>query len=190
MSASETEALQPEALKTGAQEKDEWEALEDLIAALDAMPLAAIEATSPDEWIAPVVSSEPASPVQKLEAVAPRAPEPEVQPAPAPTATRSEREWVALIESLRHDVERLRNERGEKPARKTAAPRPAKSEAIRPEKEKEKEKEKKTKPIQDEWGFFDPEQCGFAALLAKLDEVTDPEELQGPATSDPHPRSR
>jgi hypothetical protein len=30
----------------------------------------------------------------------------------------------------------------------------------------------KGKPVQDEWGFFDPEQCGFAALLAKLDEVT------------------
>ena len=29
------------------------------------------------------------------------------------------------------------------------------------------------KPVQDEWGFFDPQQCGFAALLAKLDEVTD-----------------
>jgi hypothetical protein len=27
------------------------------------------------------------------------------------------------------------------------------------------------KPIQDEWGFFDPEQCGFAALLHKLDEI-------------------
>ena len=25
---------------------------------------------------------------------------------------------------------------------------------------------KKPKPIQDEWGFFDPEQCGFAALLS------------------------
>ena len=32
---------------------------------------------------------------------------------------------------------------------------------------------KKGKPVQDEWGFFDPEQCGFAALLAKLDEITD-----------------
>lgn len=27
-------------------------------------------------------------------------------------------------------------------------------------------------PIQDEWGVFDPEQCGFAALLAKLKEAT------------------
>ena len=31
----------------------------------------------------------------------------------------------------------------------------------------------KPKPVQDEWGFFDPEQCGFAALLAKLDEITE-----------------
>jgi len=36
-------------------------------------------------------------------------------------------------------------------------------------------RKKKTapKPAQDEWGLFDPQQCGFAALLAKLDEVTD-----------------
>jgi hypothetical protein len=189
--AEERAAENRGAEERGAQEKDEWEALQDLIAALDAMPLAALEATSPDEWIAPVVATEPERPVLTVEAVAPKNPEPEVQPAPAPTATRSEREWVALIESLRHDVERLRNERAEKPAKKTAAPRAAKADAVRPEreKEKEKEKEKKTKPIQDEWGFFDPEQCGFAALLAKLDEVTDPEDPQAPAP-DPHPRIR
>ena len=29
------------------------------------------------------------------------------------------------------------------------------------------------RPIQDEWGFFDPEQAGFAALLAKLAEIAD-----------------
>jgi len=28
-------------------------------------------------------------------------------------------------------------------------------------------------PVQDEWGFFDPSKCGFAALLQKLDEITD-----------------
>ena len=27
-------------------------------------------------------------------------------------------------------------------------------------------------PAQDEWGFFDPDQCGFAALMARMDEVT------------------
>lgn len=26
---------------------------------------------------------------------------------------------------------------------------------------------------QDEWGLFDPEQCGFAALVARLDEITE-----------------
>jgi hypothetical protein len=26
--------------------------------------------------------------------------------------------------------------------------------------------------MQDEWGLYDPEQCGFAALLERLDELT------------------
>jgi hypothetical protein len=42
-----------------------------------------------------------------------------------------------------------------------------------PKKKAAKAQPKKPKPVQDEWGFFDPEQCGFAALLAKLDEITD-----------------
>jgi hypothetical protein len=31
------------------------------------------------------------------------------------------------------------------------------------------------KPAQDEWGMFDPQQCGFAALLAKLDAMAEEE---------------
>jgi hypothetical protein len=34
-------------------------------------------------------------------------------------------------------------------------------------------------PVQDEWGLFDPNQCGFAALVDKLNEVTD-EKAQKP----------
>jgi hypothetical protein len=30
-------------------------------------------------------------------------------------------------------------------------------------------------PVQDEWGFFDPQQCGFSALLTKLDEISEDE---------------
>jgi hypothetical protein len=41
---------------------------------------------------------------------------------------------------------------------------------------------RKMNPVQDEWGFFDPQQCGFAALLAKLDEITE--------ASDEQPASR
>lgn len=37
-------------------------------------------------------------------------------------------------------------------------------------------------PIQDEWGVFDPDQCGFSALVEKLDEVTDSPEEQKPRT--------
>ena len=29
------------------------------------------------------------------------------------------------------------------------------------------------RPKQDEWGIYDPEQCGFAALLVRLDELAD-----------------
>src|SRR5262249_20690416 len=82
-------------------------------------------------------------------------------PAPANTAERAaERapdrpDWVQLVESLRVDVERRRSEN-------SAAPKTARKTPPR--------------PIQDEWGLFDPAQCGFAALLAKLDEITDANE--------------
>jgi hypothetical protein len=89
-----------------------------------------------------------------------------VQPEPLPPAAKSEREWVALIESLRHDVERLRTERSAKPGRRAPAPTAHFARA-----------DSKGKPVQDEWGFFDPEQCGFAALLAKLEEVTESDEV-------------
>jgi hypothetical protein len=31
------------------------------------------------------------------------------------------------------------------------------------------------RPAQDEWGMFDPQQCGFAALLTKLDAMAEEE---------------
>jgi CheY-like chemotaxis protein len=35
-----------------------------------------------------------------------------------------------------------------------------------------KEQRPAPRPLQDEWGLFDPEQCGFAALVARLEELT------------------
>ena len=129
------------------------------------MPLAAIEVTTDDEWLSPVLD-EP-------QRVADRPDQFADDSSPAPVAAKSEREWVALIESLRHDVERLRVERAEKPGRQAAAS------AARPDKtDKTERTDRPAKPVQDEWGFFDPQQCGFAALLAKLDEVTDSEDGQ------------
>jgi hypothetical protein len=46
----------------------------------------------------------------------------------------------------------------------------------KPAKKKDGRRKKPGAPPQDEWGFFDPEQYGFAALLEKLDEITGPEE--------------
>jgi hypothetical protein len=79
-----------------------------------------------------------------------RKPEP---PADAP----EEDDWLQVVEALRRDVERL----DATPLASVRAPKALKKGA----------RKLKSKPIQDEWGFFDPEQCGFAALLAKLDEV-------------------
>ena len=145
------------------EEKDEWVAVDELIASLQLMPLAAIEVTAEDDWMAPL-REEPKRVSESLEEIADDS-------SAAPVAAKSEREWVALIESLRLDVERLRLERSEKPGRKAAA-----SDAGRPE--KTDKTDRPAKPVQDEWGFFDPQQCGFAALLAKLDEVTDSDDGQ------------
>jgi CheY-like chemotaxis protein len=35
---------------------------------------------------------------------------------------------------------------------------------------------KRRRAVQDEWGIFDPQQAGFAALFAKLEEITEQEE--------------
>jgi len=48
----------------------------------------------------------------------------------------------------------------------------------------------KAKPVQDEWGFFDPEQCGFAALLAKLDEIVEDDTPSDTAATTPAPRPK
>lgn len=93
------------------------------------------------------VDAEPPSPLDEFLDEPERRPEP-VAAAPA----RSSPEWTELVASLRKDIERRRGE-------------PAK---------KQQWQAKKAQPVQDEWGFFDPAQCGFSALLAKLEEITEP----------------
>jgi hypothetical protein len=93
-----------------------------------------------------------------------------------------------MLEALRRDIQRLRSERagGAAPAsaapvrpaepieRRPASVTPIKRPADSPPQEPPKKRRKRNQAaIQDEWGFFDPEQCGFAALVAKLDEIAD-----------------
>jgi len=77
----------------------------------------------------------------------------EVTGIPAAVAKADGPDWTELMASLRQDMERRRTQEHRPPP--TRKPR-----------------SKNEKPAVDEWGLFDPEQCGFSALLAKLDEIT------------------
>ncbi len=89
-------------------------------------------------------------------------------------------EWLDMLDALRHDIDRLRAQRTEaaRPApinraQPAAQARPVAPIATGPAASPRKHRQKKDPaPIQDEWGFFDPQQCGFTALLAKLDEIS------------------
>ncbi len=97
-------------------------------------------------------------------------------PVEAPTPKSEHPEWLELVASLRQDIERRRKEPTKAPplaaARHADVASVASVKDVRPVK-KQKTHASKDKPAQDEWGFFDPEQCGFSALLAKLDEITE-----------------
>jgi hypothetical protein len=125
---------------------------------------------------APVLAAPPAG------AAAAAPPPPAADQVAPPDAIAARPEWIELIESLRQDVKRLRSERTQAPVagprtKEMPAPvaRPAatlRRAAVADVDLTPKQRAKPAKPAQDEWGFFDPEQCGFAALLAKLDEIT------------------
>jgi hypothetical protein len=101
----------------------------------------------------------------------------------APRKAVAKPEWVELMRSLREDIARKRAELASSAPQ--PAPAPQKPQAPLPQAAKPaaapavaadplKKRPKRTRPIEDEWGLFDPEQCGFAALLDKLDEITVP----------------
>jgi hypothetical protein len=145
-----------------------WPPLEGMLAEA-ATSLDEFQAHPEDEPIAAFVQAEIA--------------QPEARPEPRPAAASPKPdhpEWLELIASLRQDIQRRRGEPVSVSAPPIAA-RPADSGDDNGSRRVKKQKPfgKKSKPVQDEWGFFDPEQCGFSALLAKLEEITDP-----PAESD------
>ena len=107
---------------------------------------------------------------------------------PPPTAAQAERAaWLELVESLRQDIERLKAERSHDAApapvavppvveaAAPAAPTRRRHEATPATKVRKAgaklSRGTPRRPIEDQWGLFDPEQGGFAALLAKLDEI-------------------
>ncbi|HMB81982.1 MAG TPA: hypothetical protein VKI43_18030, partial [Vicinamibacterales bacterium] len=98
----------------------------------------------------------------------------EGMPAETPAARTEQPDWIELVASLRQDLERRRTDSPSAAADPIAARPSDGAEAdVRQLVKKQKPHMKKAKPIQDEWGFFDPEQCGFSTLLAKLEEITE-----------------
>jgi hypothetical protein len=168
---------------------------------------AALQEPEPLERYEPVVHAESVEPLPltawhawpRLEGVVAEA----YQEPIAPRKVAARPEWVELMRSLREDIARRRAELNSPAqaaqvahpapaARKPLAPQAQVPQAAKPAapaaaataaaaEEALKKRPKRTRPIEDEWGLFDPEQCGFAALLDKLDEITVP-----PANS--HPR--
>jgi hypothetical protein len=132
------------------------------------------------------VNVEPPAPLVSLEefseTLAPPAPvrQPAARPAAAPAKPAApaaavkpdHMEWAELVASLRQDIERRRNQPAQA-ATTAAAAAPAPRQHTAAPQVAEVPRKRKSTPVQDEWGFFDPEQCGFAALLAKLDEFSD-----------------
>jgi hypothetical protein len=129
-----------------------WPTLEG-VAAESPSPLAALEEFSD------VLAA--AAPLPRPPVALPR---PHVVPA-APKADHME--WAELIASLRQDIERRRNQPA--PAPPVARPMHPAPAAVH----NDLRPKRRSTPVQDEWGFFDPHQCGFAALLEKLDQITD-----------------
>jgi hypothetical protein len=146
-----------------------------------------LEAEETLERFEPVVPVERVEPMPlaawsrwpKLEGVAAEA----YQEPIAPRKAAAKPEWVELMRSLREDIARRRAELAasepvaapptQKPQRPQAAARvKAAKPAAAPAAADPATRPKRTRPIEDEWGLFDPEQCGFAALLDKLDEMT------------------
>jgi hypothetical protein len=133
------------------------------LAAVEPPPAAVIEPEPPDD--APD-ESVPAAPA--LAAGADQSTAAQAADQREPDQTKG---WLDIIEALRRDAQSpFANPAPATPAADPLAEAVAKSARSNPN----------GSPKQDEWGFFDPEQCGFQALLAKLEETTDKEDSPKP----------
>jgi hypothetical protein len=86
----------------------------------------------------------------RLEAPAVEQPEIEEPEADVPVEGRFRTDLLELLAAIQLDLEPLRSAPEVRPVARVKPP---------------------AGRIEDEWGFFDPEQCGMAALLARLDDM-------------------
>jgi hypothetical protein len=93
--------------------------------------------------------------------------------------------WIGrAIDALRTDIQRLHKHQAAtpepiEPPEPVQAPTPQRSQAPKPSR-----KPKPPSPEQDEWGLYDPAQCGFDALYAKLEQAENQPEVEADETQD------
>jgi hypothetical protein len=130
-------------------------------------------------------------------------PQPTQEPAQTETAAKAElaamKEWADILEALRRDAEQAASHAapggrassaGTKPAdvpsedggvqNAATTEGPSASEASHADGDQRKKKRAKGGQAHDEWGFFDPDEYGFSALIEKLEEITDKDETPTP----------
>jgi CheY-like chemotaxis protein len=174
-----------------------WQALPDWVDS--GPPLEAhVEAASARFPVRPAPSFDPpaSTPAPPLEdrVIAP------VPPPASPPLPPVDTGWIATeLDALRSDILALRTKAAEvtsdvlEARSVVSAPPPGASVVTSGpsiEGTRRKKKKKKTKPIEDEWGMFDPSQAGVEALVAALEakaeeEEADEEEDDAPFESSP-----
>jgi hypothetical protein len=93
--------------------------------------------------------------------------------------------WIGrAIDALRTDIQRLHKHQAVtpepiEPPEPVQAPPPQRAQAPKPSK-----KPKQPSPEQDEWGLYDPAQCGFDALYAKLEQAENQPNVEADETHD------
>jgi hypothetical protein len=94
-------------------------------------------------------------------------PEPDAPPALRTTDTQpppESPELLGLLTAIKRDIEQLR---AGLPLSTPGSPAVSETEPA----PKKRGRTKKKKPLKERWGFFDPKQSGFSALVEKLDEI-------------------
>jgi hypothetical protein len=105
------------------------------------------------------------------------------KPAPIASAVKPAAAWPGG-QSAEEAAEQAAEQASAQPSEQAAEPAadPQAADGSRPDLNgiRKKKKRSKDSPAQDEWGFFDPDQCGFAALIEKLEEITDEDDSPAP----------
>lgn len=161
--------ITPEPVVAAQETSESFEVdLTDVVEVVDEEPMADLDAaaTAQPPFVDPVaetvevyeLSVEPYLSEFETQLITPVAPQRE-RPAPKTVPAVEERDAVESAPAAAPDASGDRRKKGKRPGKgaKTPAPRQGKA----------------PQAAQNEWGIFDPNQCGFAALVDKLDEVAD-----------------